>query len=276
MQMFLIALFLILILITGNKPAFGQDTITIQGKVTIQGTTNLNDITIEIWLNGERINTVANTMTNNVGLYSISNVPIITGTDWYLVSSSKFVFGSKFGPSGDYQIIESSEISPGIVVTVPDMVLLVPKSVSFDWVYQPDGSTNLSSGELFIGSATLLAYSSSSRCGFIFATTELTGVSADLYFSDSGQKPYSFFANNGAGGVHDMGEVPLESVTEAPDASNGVGAWEFYNNQRTDVIIGHTYCVVTMDGNHYAKIYITTIDSDVSPQFLIDDGKERM
>jgi len=140
------------------------------------------------------------------------------------------------------------------------MVLHYQKLIAFNWVYQPDGTTALSTGNLLSGTAIL--YSSvhgpegSSSCGFIFSENRRTDIIADLYFIDSEDSPYVFYANNGSGGIHDMGAVPLESVAEAPDASLGVGPWEFYNDQSTDVKIGHTYCIVTMDGSHYAKIHV--------------------
>ncbi|MBA7698052.1 hypothetical protein ES703_106726 [subsurface metagenome] len=63
-----------------------------------------------------------------------------------------------------------------------------------------------------------------------------------------------------------MGSASLESITQAPDASKGIGYLdEFYDNQDTDVIIGHTYCIVTKDGTHYAKIYVTDMGTGQPP-----------
>ncbi len=164
-----------------------------------------------------------------------------------------------------------------------DLILHTRKFVSFDWVYQPDGTTNLSSGDLSRGSAILYAAVDRpichSSCGFIFSTATVTDPVADVYFSDSSRYPCTFWANNGSGGIHDMGAVSLESVTQAPDASKGVGyfKFDFYDNQDTDVIIGHTYCIVTKDGAHYAKIYVTDIGTGEAPpenQPPVDDIEE--
>ncbi|MCP4116558.1 MAG: hypothetical protein GY737_14325 [Desulfobacteraceae bacterium] len=95
----------------------------------------------------------------------------------------------------------------------------------------------------------------------IFSTEKITDSVADLYFYDSQNTPYCFYANNGSGGIHDMGAVQLEDVITAPGLSNGVGIEKFYNDQDTTVIKGHTYCVVTKDGRHYAKIQITGMGS---------------
>ncbi|GAI17835.1 unnamed protein product, partial [marine sediment metagenome] len=163
---------------------------------------------------------------------------------------------------------------------VSDLILHTQKWVSFDWVYQPDGTTNLSRGDLSRGSAFLYSVvegpegpNGSSSCGFIFSTATVTDPIADVYFYSSKEYPYTFFANNGSGGIHDMGAVSLESVTQAPDASKGVGPLEFYDDQDTDVIIGHTYCIVTKDGAHYAKFYVTDMGTGQPP--VADAGEDQ-
>ena len=73
----------------------------------------------------------------------------------------------------------------------------------------------------------------------------------------------TFWFSNGKGGVHDMGVVALETITSAPDKSMGVGELEYYDTQPAEIHLGHTYCVVTSDGAHYAKLRVT----DVSVMF---------
>ena len=243
-------------------------TITIQGKATLEGAGDHSGISIEVSLvklQDHSSNKVAETTTGSDGLYQITGVPSLSGDDRYGVRAFKDGYAS----DSIYPPIYSSEATPGAVVVVHDMVLHTQKWVSFDWTYQPDGTTNLSTGDLSSGSVVL--YSSveglggDDACGFIFSTNSVTYPVADVYFLDSRIHPYSFWANNGHGGVHDMGAVPLDSVSEAPDVSNGVGIYEFYDNQATDVIVGHTYCIVTKNGSHHAKICVTGVSEQPEP-----------
>jgi hypothetical protein len=237
-----------------NQPtAIG--TITIEGNATLEGASDHSGISIEVWLNGSSVNKAAETTAGSDGFYRMVGVPSLSSGDWYAVVAVK----DGYAYAGDSRMIHSSEATPGAEVVVDDMVLHTQKWVSFNWRYQPDGTTNLSTGDLSSGSVIL--YSESEPCGFIFSTNSVTGFVADVYFGDNRRYPYSFWANNGAGGVHDMGAVPLDSVTEAPDVSNGVGVYEFYDNQATHVMVGHTYCIVTKDGNHYAKICVIGVGS---------------
>ncbi|MBU4341362.1 MAG: hypothetical protein KJ928_02050 [Candidatus Altiarchaeota archaeon] len=128
-------------------------------------------------------------------------------------------------------------------------------AASFNWVYQSDGTNDLAVGTS--GGHTTLSdcLDSPLSCGFLFASNTITDTAADVYLCDS-----SFFANSGAsaaGGVHDMGAVSLSSVDTCPDKSNGVGYHKFYDSHATPVIVEHTYCVVTRDGIHYAKLQVT-------------------
>ncbi len=241
---------LLLILLSTPFPVVASEsTITIRGKAMLEEATDHSGITIEVWLNGQSWNVVASTTTAVDGSYMMDNVPPLSGNDFYSVIASKEDY------SGDQYTIWSSEAPPGSTVEVPDLILHGRKWVAFNWVYQPNGTTDLYSDNLPSGTTILYSIDPFPR-GFIFSTATRTGVVADLYFSDSEDCPYSFLANNGSGGIHDMGAVPMESVAEAPDASLGVGLYEFYNCLDTPAVIGHTYCIVTRDGAHYAKIHI--------------------
>jgi hypothetical protein len=129
--------------------------------------------------------------------------------------------------------------------------------VSFRWVYQPNGTqdlvTGVSSGTTSLGVAQ----------GFTFSTQVVGGVVADAYYLDPtcgcGSTTPGFWANNGTGGVHDMGVVPFESVTTAPDKTLGVGTGQYYENAQTVGRVGHVYVLVTRDGQDYAKLVIDSI-----------------
>ena len=255
---FVSVLFFMGMLLGVNNQTLGQDPITVQGRARMEGVSNHSNINIELWYDATSSNTVATTVTDNEGFYVMNNVPAITGTERY------GVFGDHSGYSYETDLFYSWHVPPDGVMVVDEMVLHSIKPVRFDWVFQPDGSTDFSGAGLPNGSVTL--HSNRTSCGFIFADNDITGFTADIYFSDKSNWPLTFWANNGVGGVHDMGEVPLVSITKAPDKSNGVGAGQFYNNQATDVIVGHTYYIVTKDGNYYAKLNVTGVcdemDSD--------------
>ncbi len=119
-------------------------------------------------------------------------------------------------------------------------------SLTFDYVYQPDGSRQLSDPRLPSGTATLTdSRIDQDHCGFDFASATVIGLQSDVYFY--GPFPGMFWANNGIGGLQDMGAVSLESITEAPTDGYNIG---------TPVNPGHTYCVLTKDAMHYAKFRV--------------------
>jgi hypothetical protein len=138
----------------------------------------------------------------------------------------------------------------GETESIRDLVLHSQKPVAFEWVYQPNGTRSFSAGTTQ-GTAALLSCveGDCDSCGFLFASETVTGSVADLYFGDWEEHPYGFWANNGTGGVVDMGSVSLGSVSDAPTAG--------YDDQYTPVVVGHTYCVLSRDGASYAKLRVT-------------------
>ena len=129
--------------------------------------------------------------------------------------------------------------------------------VTFRWVYQPNGSQNLATG-VSSGFTTL-----GPSQGLIFSTQTITGTVADVYYGDPtcgcGETGPGFWANNGFGGVHDLGPVDFAGVTTAPNKTLGVGAGQYYNTQETLVKVGHVYVLVTKDGYDYAKLIVDSI-----------------
>ncbi|MDP6421817.1 MAG: kelch repeat-containing protein [SAR202 cluster bacterium] len=129
--------------------------------------------------------------------------------------------------------------------------------ITFRWTYQPDGSTNLTSG-VSTGVTSLRA-----EQGFIFAAQTVTDPSADIYYLDSscagcsGISGPGFWANNGAGGVHDLGSIDFGDVATAP--ASEAGPFKYYDSQETPAIAGHVYVIRTKDGAHYAKLIVTSV-----------------
>jgi hypothetical protein len=153
------------------------------------------------------------------------------------------------------------------------------KQFALDWVFQADGSTSFISGSLVSGTVRLKSattkwtapttfFSTAQDSGFCFSAASTTGCQ-DFYVGNTRQHPSTLWANNGQGGIHDMGAMELGAVTEAPDKSNGVGYHQFYNSQDTPAIVGHTYGAVTQDGDHYALFRVTGIAEAVSVQIFL-------
>ena len=143
-------------------------------------------------------------------------------------------------------------------VNVPELVLHSPKIIKFEWVYQPNGSrdfylTSLPSGSNVLKSSYYITEEiiDPYKSGIIFSENIITTGRADVYFLDTRLHPNSLWANNGSGGTYDMGTVTLESVLQCPDV--------IYDSHEVTAIAGHTYCIKTMDGKHYAKIHIHEI-----------------
>jgi hypothetical protein len=137
--------------------------------------------------------------------------------------------------------------------------------VAFEWVYQPDGSTNFETG-VVKGTTTLTASddkdpTSYNTAGFSFSEGIVVNIqAADIYFGDYNDFPTTFWANNGSGGIRDLGEVPLENVANAPLKSIGSGSLQYHNEQPVEIIKDHTYCVITRDATHYAKMRVTDLN----------------
>jgi hypothetical protein len=222
-----------------------ESEFTILGVATLESQSNHGGITVEVWLNGYSSNTVATTTTNPDGSYVLNGVAGLAPGDWYAVEAYHD------GYEWDSRFVYPGEITPGEPLELPDMVLHSQKQVVFEWVYQPNGTCDLG-GELPSGLTTLYTCVHGlpeCKCGFLFSTQEVTHQVADLYFHDSRRDPYVFLANNGIGGVQDMGEVPLDSVSQAPAAG-----YEIFG---VPVAVGHTYCVLTRDAGSYAKLHVT-------------------
>jgi len=210
------------------------------------------------------------TTTGAGGLYSFDmtqgqSVPAFEGTVTYQVAASGYdtltLYDERWpnGPARDNPYIVNFELIPPGSDPLPDC-----HGATFRWAYQPDGSTNLNHG-VKTGRTCLNGVGASgvrANQGLIFATGEVVNPVADVYFACAGiSQPLApnahgpaFWANNGDGGVHDMGAMAFDGLTTAPDKSAGVGDQEFYNDQGVLTIPGHVYVVVTKDGQHYAKI----------------------
>jgi len=237
------------------------ETFQVEGKAFLEGTNNHAGITVRALGGGSSVNVLGTTTTNSDGSYAMENIRAIP----YDYISDIAIDAQKEGYSYDFHAIRPPQGSAGSQFTVPDMVLHTQKSVTFDWVYQPDGTRSFL-GSLPSESTTL--YSpvwgeiwgvwGDNFCGFIFSTETITYPVADIYFEDERLGPYSFYANNGVGGVCDMGPILLENVTEAPLSG--------YVPDSTAVVVGHTYCVLTKDGSGYAKLRVTNIATTTHAQ----------
>jgi len=226
-----------------------ESTFSIQGVATLEGRGDHAGIIVEAWLNGSSSSTVTSTLTDSTGDYLLENVAGIVASDWYAVVAYHD------GYEWDFRFVHSEDITPGETLELPGMVLRNQKVVVFEWAYQPDGTRNLE-GDLPSGSAplhTCVHGLLECKCGFLFSSQEVTHQVADLYFYDGRADPYVFLANNGIGGVQDMGEVALGSVSQAP-----IDGYEIFG---VPVIVGHTYCVLTRDASSYAKLHVTAAHS---------------
>ena len=237
--------------------------VTVQGTVQFEGASNHSGIKVEMWRDGTHSGTIGVVNTDISGSYLFTNVD--SSYSYWVVAAA-----SVDGYAYDGTWVYSSDLgSSGGIYTAPPLRLLRPRRFAIDWGFQPDGSTSFVSGsptsgivtlesttDKWIALATIMSVGQNN--GFCFSSASTTGCQ-DFYVGNTNSYPTTLWANNGLGGIHDMGEVEFPTVTQAPDKSNGVGPGQFYNNQNTPAIIGHTYVVVAQDGNHYAKFRITAI-----------------
>jgi hypothetical protein len=64
----------------------------------------------------------------------------------------------------------------------------------------------------------------------------------------------SYFPFSGKGGIIDLGKKALDEVKEAPKTGYALQL------KPKQIKKGHTYCVLTADGEHYGKIHVLTYD----------------
>jgi hypothetical protein len=87
--------------------------------------------------------------------------------------------------------------------------------------------------------------------GFIHPDVDLVWDPPSGLASNNGKNGGIF---KGKGGVIDLGRQKIKEVKKAP-TSGYVPALT-----RAQIFVGHTYCVLTADGKHYAKIHVTQYD----------------
>jgi len=67
---------------------------------------------------------------------------------------------------------------------------------------------------------------------------------------------------SGLGGIIDLGAVPMEKVSEAPQTGYQPTL------KLSEIVVGHTYCILASDAKHYGKIHVVRFDSDKDNGFL--------
>jgi len=209
-------------LIADDAATHGVCEFSVVGRALLEGADDHSSIGVEAWLGGSSANTVATCQVDGNGDYTLGPIPCLEEAD-----SGYVIVGIYDGYTRDSQWLRKPNGTSPAQVDLPDLVLHIQKQVSFNWVHQPNGTTTFDSG-LQQGTTTLLSSveGDSDHCGFIFATETVTRPTADVYFSDGKRYPYGFWANNGIGGVIDMGPIALESVT---DMTKSPPSWAFFS-----------------------------------------------
>jgi hypothetical protein len=161
---------------------------------------------------------------------------------------------------------------PGEFTTLPVSPLYhAPECTTFlmEWVHQPDGSTDMTSGTT--SGMTLLADCTEGGLerkngGFLFSTEELNGGFGDLYVIDclTGQNCgdvefcYSIWANNGNGGNYDLGMTDFEEMSEVPESTEVL-----YNKHAVEARLGHSYANLSKEREKYTKFRFLKITPGV-------------
>lgn len=274
-----------------QMPVLFQETIAIGGRVILENEKSYEAVEVGLW-SIEEIKMIDFAYTDIKGEYKFNSVPIPqinNPTSYYQIDPKAVGFAHSTMTLQRDEIGFSANMKDEIVnipvvnsvLRMPDIILPKPKQIVIKWVYQPDSTIIFSGPALKTGTAILISsyvtndnygmvlWSNgkiltpmrlSPQGGFIFSAEQTTRNNADLFFSHTYNYPMSLWADNDLrGGIHDMGDVPLEEITSAPEKAIGVGPFEYYNNQNTGAIVGHTYLVLTSDGTHYAKFRVVEI-----------------
>lgn len=140
----------------------------------------------------------------------------------------------------------------------------------FRYTYQPNGTPSFLAGTQ-AGTGVLSGRKNNpninfNNCGFLFSADSTVGLLADMYFYCDTDYVNTLWANNGYGGIHDLGKIDFDTLVSLPSKSTQ----GFYNSQHTSAIVNHVYGVVTRDTTHYAKFHLTKIDTVItfSPTFI--------
>jgi len=130
--------------------------------------------------------------------------------------------------------------------------LYAHKTITINYVYQADGHTDFTSGDLHRGQLKW----TDNQGGVDFSDGKVEQYESeslrDLELSlDQGKLKFRNFYVNGRNGFYDAGELDLDEVTQAKENS--------YSIKPTPCQLGHVYVVKTYEG-HYAKFKVIDIE----------------
>ena len=143
-----------------------------------------------------------------------------------------------------------------------NFVLLYPRNVTFDVVYQPDGSTDFTKENVMKGQ-----FVSTTGHGQTANWEKPTGYAFSLGSDEYGYDFYFNLRNSeivfdsshiGGQGMYDLGVIDFDSVTEAvPEKIRGnIGRYHF----GTTCQLNHVYVIRTFRDANYAKLIIRNIE----------------
>jgi len=140
---------------------------------------------------------------------------------------------------------------PAGETAIEDLKLYPNRSIIIDYVYQADGNSTFTEGQLQEGTIEWV----NGREGIDFSEGRVEGYDPnslrDIEIKqDQDVLKFRIFYCNGQNGFYDRGDVDFESVTEAAQAG--------YNTKEKPCVIGHTYIVRTYE-NKYAKFIVRSI-----------------
>jgi hypothetical protein len=135
---------------------------------------------------------------------------------------------------------------------IKDVKLYKNLSIIIDYVYQADGSTNFTCGDL----QTCSIEWANGSDGLDFSDGKLEGYERDslrdieMRQNQNDLRFLIFYDNGNSSGFIDQGAVDFDSVTEVPQ--------DGYSKNATPVIGGHVYIVKTYE-NKYAKFIVRNV-----------------
>jgi hypothetical protein len=159
------------------------------------------------------------------------------------------LYSSKNGYASDWDKFTPPEGA----TAVRDLKLYPRHRIVIDYVYQPDGSRNFTSGDLKTGTINWGLYEGS--LDLSDGKIERPGPGEDLrLYQEKGRLYFRIFHAGGPNGFYDAGAVPLDSVTEAADKG--------YTTQgNRPCKVGHVYVVRTREEDNYAKFIVKSMEA---------------
>jgi hypothetical protein len=184
--------------------------------------------------------------------YTYPHMEMITGKDGqYSFEGLSAAKHSLVASAQGYAFHRIEVTPPAGEIAIEDLKLYQNRSIIIDYVYQADGNSIFTEGDLQTGTIEW----ANGEGGIDFSDGRVEGYDPNSLrdiemIQDQNLLKFRIFYCNGKNGFYDRGDVDFDSVTEVPRSG--------YSTMEKPCVIGHTYIVRTYENKH-AKFVVRSI-----------------